>query len=143
MKAGSGKSVSARSVLQIVDRPGRIVGGEMMLTRPDGTSVDIAKLDPRGKAIPAIRGRGDRHDLPGADVLAFAHPQGRRPDRGNPLRIHFGMKKAERRERVIELLRQVEIPNPEKAIDRYTFEFSGGMRQRVMIAMALACNPRC
>jgi peptide/nickel transport system ATP-binding protein len=57
------------------------------------------------------------------------------------LRLHLGMSKAEARERCIELLRQVEIPRPEQAIDRYTFEFSGGMRQRVMIAMSLACDP--
>jgi len=58
------------------------------------------------------------------------------------LRIHFGIRGKEQRARVLELLKQVEIPRPETAIDRYTFEFSGGMRQRVMIAMALACNPQ-
>jgi peptide/nickel transport system ATP-binding protein len=57
------------------------------------------------------------------------------------LRLHLGMSKKQARERTIDLLRQVEIPNPHIAVDRYTFEFSGGMRQRAMIAMALACNP--
>ena len=57
------------------------------------------------------------------------------------LRLHLKMSKADARARTIELLKQVEIPNPDRAIDRYTFEFSGGMRQRVMIAMSLACNP--
>ncbi len=57
------------------------------------------------------------------------------------LRLHLKMSKAQARARCIELLAQVQIPNPAVAIDRYTFEFSGGMRQRVMIAMALACNP--
>ena len=57
------------------------------------------------------------------------------------LRLHLRMSKQAARERTVELLRQVEIPNADTAIDRYTFEFSGGMRQRVMIAMALACNP--
>ena len=56
-ESGSGKSVTARSILQIVDAPGRIVSGSMILHRGDGTSVDLAKLDPRGKAIRAIRGR--------------------------------------------------------------------------------------
>jgi len=57
------------------------------------------------------------------------------------LRLHLGMDKAAARARTVDLLGQVEIPNPDRAVDRYTFEFSGGMRQRVMIAMALACNP--
>ena len=58
------------------------------------------------------------------------------------LRLHLGMSKKVARARTIELLAEVEIPFPDKAVDRYTFEFSGGMRQRAMIAMALACNPR-
>ena len=123
-ESGSGKSVSARSILQIVDRPGRIVGGEMVLTRPDGSSTDIAGLDPRGKAIRAIRGREIAMIF--QEPMSSLSPIHRVGEQiGEALRIHFGMKKAERRARVIELLRQVEIPNPEKAIDRYTFEFSG------------------
>src|SRR5690606_18648967 len=56
-------------------------------------------------------------------------------------RLHLRMSRRQARSRTIELLRQVEIPSPERAVDRYTFEYSGGMRQRAMIAMALACNP--
>ena len=139
-ESGSGKSVTARSILQIVDEPGRIMSGSMVLHRPDGSSVDLAKLPSRGKEIRAVRG---------AEIaMIFQEPMSSLSPVhtvGNQiievLRLHIKMSKTEARARCIELLKQVEIPNPDQAVDRYTFEFSGGMRQRVMIAMALACNP--
>ena len=139
-ESGSGKSVTARSILQIVDEPGRIMGGSMVLNRANGSSVDLAKLPSRGKEIRAVRG---------AEIaMIFQEPMSSLSPVhtvGNQiievLQLHIKMSKAEARARCIELLTQVEIPNPDKAVDRYTFEFSGGMRQRVMIAMALACNP--
>ena len=139
-ESGSGKSVTARSILQIVDAPGRITGGEMILHRRAGGTVDLAKLNPRGREI---------RDIRGAEIamifqepmssLSPVHTIGQQIV--EVLRLHVGMDKAQARARTIELLRQVEIPKPEQALDRYTFEFSGGMRQRAMIAMALACNP--
>ncbi|WP_226781580.1 ABC transporter ATP-binding protein [Oceaniglobus trochenteri] len=139
-ESGSGKSVTARSVLQIVDAPGRIVGGTIAL-RTGGGEVDIATLHPRSRAIRAIRGR----DI----AMIFQEPMSSLSPVhtiGNQIiesiRLHEKVTKAEARARAIELLAQVEIREPEKAIDQYTFEFSGGMRQRAMIAMALSCNPQ-
>jgi ABC-type dipeptide/oligopeptide/nickel transport system ATPase subunit len=139
-ESGSGKSVTARSILQIVDEPGRIVNGSMLLRRADGSSVDLARLNRRGREIRAVRG---------AEIaMIFQEPMSSLSPVhtvGNQitevLRLHLSMNGDQARARCIELLDQVEIPFPEKAVDRYTFEFSGGMRQRAMIAMALACNP--
>ncbi len=139
-ESGSGKSVTARSILQIVDQPGRIVAGTMKLRRRDGSITDLAALHPRSRAIREVRG---------ADIaMIFQEPMSSLSPVHTVgdqimevLRLHLRMDKKAARARTVELLKQVEIPNPDKAIDRYTFEFSGGMRQRVMIAMALACNP--
>ncbi|CUX41773.1 ABC transporter ATP-binding protein [Agrobacterium deltaense] len=140
-ESGSGKSVTARSILQIIDSPGRIASGSIILNRADGTSLNLAKLDPRSRAIRSVRG---------ADIamifqepmssLSPVHTVGDQIT--EVLRLHLKMSKAEARAEAIELLRQVEIPNPEKALDRYAFQYSGGMRQRAMIAMALACKPQ-
>jgi len=135
-ESGSGKSVTARALMQLVDPPGRITGGSIRLGE-----IDIAQLPRRGEAIRAIRG---------ADIsMIFQEPMSSLSPVHTigaqvmeVLELHLKLDRKAARARTIELLGQVEIPNPEQAIDRYAYEFSGGMRQRAMIAMALACNPR-
>jgi peptide/nickel transport system ATP-binding protein len=138
-ESGSGKSVTARSLMRIVDRPGQMVGGSIIL-RTEGKETDLARLDANSAQVRAVRGAriGLIFQEP-MSSLSPVHTIGSQID--EVLRLHSGLDKKAARLRTIELLGQVEIPNPAEMADRYTFEFSGGMRQRAMIAMALACNP--
>jgi oligopeptide/dipeptide ABC transporter ATP-binding protein len=140
-ESGCGKSVTALSILRIVEKPGRIVEGKILLRRPDAkATVDLAPLKADGAEIRAIRG--------GEIALVFQEPMTSFSPHytiGNQIvetiQLHQAVGKEEARQRAIELLRMVGIPNPERRIDEYPFELSGGLRQRVMIAMALSCNP--
>ena len=142
-ESGSGKSVTARSILNIVPKPGRIVSGEILLhgAGAKGQPLDLASLDPKGRQIRAVRGRDISmiFQEPMAS-LSPVHTIGQQII--ETIRLHRPMSKADARARAIEALAQVKIPRPERAVDSYPFEFSGGMRQRAMTAMALVCEPR-
>ena len=140
-ESGSGKSVTARAILNMVPNPGVISAGSIHFEPDSDGSTDLTKLDPRGKSIRRIRGGriGMIFQEP-MSSLSPIHTIGSQIIEA--IRLHRDVTKKEARELAIEALSQVEIPNPTKAIDKYAFEFSGGMRQRAMIAMALSTMPK-
>jgi peptide/nickel transport system ATP-binding protein len=140
-ESGCGKSVTAFSILQLIDKPGRIVSGEMLWRPdPDGEVVDLAKLPSRSAAMRAIRGAEIAMIFQEPMVsLSPVHTIGNQI--AEVILLHRDVTKQEARLLSIEILGKVGIPNPEQRIDAYPFQLSGGMRQRAMIAMALACNP--
>lgn len=144
-ESGCGKSVTARSILRIVERSGRIESGAIWLRRHaqsgQSETIDLTKLDPNGETMRSIRG----DDI----ALIFQEPMTSFSPYhtvGNQIieaiRLHNDMSPKEARNRAIELLRMVGIPRPERRIDEYSFQLSGGLRQRVMIAMALSSDPK-
>ncbi|UCH11809.1 MAG: ABC transporter ATP-binding protein [Fidelibacterota bacterium] len=140
-ESGCGKSVLSQAIMRIVPRPGEITGGELVYHGHNSHPVDIAKLDGTGKAIRAIRGNEIALIL--QEPMAALSPL---YTVGNQIRDalfqHTSMSRNEARDYIIELLDQVGIPQPETRIDQYPFELSGGLRQRVVIAMAIACKPK-
>ena len=139
-ESGSGKSVTSLSVMRLIPQPpGSIEPGSRILFRGEGGVEDLAKVSE--ERMRQIRG----NDI----AMIFQEPM----TSLNPvftvgaqimeaLRLHRGLNKRDARDRAIEMLKLVGIPIPEQRVDEYPHQLSGGMRQRVMIAMALACDPK-
>jgi oligopeptide/dipeptide ABC transporter ATP-binding protein len=145
-ESGCGKSITARSILRIVDRPGRIVEGEIWFRRPGANgaagspAVDLARLEPNSLEMRSIRG---------AEIaLIFQEPMSSFSpvhSIGNQIieaiLLHQEVDRRGARERAIEMLRRVGVSSPGQRVDQLSHQLSGGLRQRAMIAMALSCSP--
>jgi oligopeptide/dipeptide ABC transporter ATP-binding protein len=138
-ESGCGKSMTARAILRIVGKPGRIVGGEILYHR-NGTSVDLARLDPTGPEIRAIRG-AEIAMIFQEPMTSFSPIHTIGDQIGEAVTLHRSVGQADARALTIDMLRRVGMSRPEQRIDQYPFELSGGMRQRAMIAMAMINNP--
>jgi oligopeptide/dipeptide ABC transporter ATP-binding protein len=140
-ESGCGKSQSSYAAIGLVQPPGRISGEILFWPTKDAQPVNLLGFSRNSREIRKIRG--------GRIAMIFQEPMsslspvhriGAQLD--EVLKLHTDLTSSQRRERGIELLSQVGIPDAHRRYEQYSFEFSGGMRQRIMIAIALACNPR-
>jgi peptide/nickel transport system ATP-binding protein len=144
-ESGCGKSTVGRSILGIIDKPGHVEAGSMLWRENPGDEseepIDLAKQAPNGKLMRSIRGN--------FISLIFQEPMTSfSPVHtiGNQLteaiRLHLDLNKKAANDRAAELLDLVGVPNPRQRLSEYSFQLSGGLRQRAMIAMALSCDPK-
>ena len=140
-ESGCGKTVTSQAIARLLPRELKILSGKILFySKADERVLDVSKLDPKGKTIHYIR--GDQIGMIFQEPMSSFSPV---YTIGNQIceviRLHQKVSKKKARNISIELLDTVGIPNPVAAVDQYPHEFSGGMRQRAMIARAISCNP--
>lgn len=151
-ESGCGKTVTMKSILRIVEQPGKIVHGQMLLSREGrdgsggedsagGDSVDLARLDPKGKEMRSIRG-AEIALIPQEPMASFSPVHTIGDQIIETIRLHQAIDKKGARKSALRLLMDVGIPMPERRLEAYSWQLSGGLRQRAIIAMALSCSPR-
>ncbi|HEY9076992.1 MAG TPA: ABC transporter ATP-binding protein [Anaerolineaceae bacterium] len=140
-ESGCGKSVTAYSILRLLPlKTSQIVSGKILFKRRGGEILDLAKVDPRGDVIRSIRGNEIAMIFQEPMTsLSPVHTVGSQIEEA--IMLHQGVDQNEARKRTVDMLRAVGIASPEQRVSEYPHEYSGGMRQRAMIAMALSCNP--
>lgn len=133
-ESGSGKSITSKSIMRIIEKPGRIKDGEILFEE-----IDLLKLSTKDMR----KIRGNKISMIFQDSMTALNPLITVGNQIQEIIIrHQHLDKKEAREKSIEILRKVGIPSPEDTVNRYPHEFSGGMRQRVCIAMAISSNPK-
>ena len=148
-ESGCGKSVTMKAILQIVEPPGRIVGGRIHFQKHSGDTVDLTRLSAKSAELRAIRG-AEIALIPQEPMAAFSPVHSVGEQIIEALRLHERqwrpngprLSKTEARAMTVELFRSVGISMPHERVDAYSWQLSGGLRQRAMIAMALSCRPR-
>ena len=155
-ESGCGKSVTMKAILQLVDQPGRITGGEILFRRRTGRVgaqteeiVDLARLPSRGATMRSIRG-AEIALIPQEPMAAFSPVHTVGDQIIEALQLHWrqwrpdgpALSRKEARQITVDLFRDVGISMPDQRVDAYSWQLSGGLRQRAMIAMALSCKPR-
>ncbi|MEO0384721.1 MAG: ABC transporter ATP-binding protein [Pseudomonadota bacterium] len=138
-ESGCGKSMTARAILGITPEPGHVSGGRILFHEHDG-DIDLTALPSDGRAIRSLR--GDRIAMVFQEPMTSFSPVHTVGSQiVEAIRLHRTVSQADARQRAGDLLERVGIPDPRAKLDAYPFQLSGGMRQRAMIAMALACDP--